>query len=154
MNINFSLLTPELLFSLISGKLSAAINRRLYRVFRQQAIEVTPEQWTVLYYLWSRDGVTQQELCNSTFKDKPSMTRLIDNLEKLNCVQRMPDKKDRRINIIKLTPRGRELEKLSKPLVLGTISEALDELSHEDIEVACRVLMRIFDNLKKSLENN
>lgn len=26
--------------------------------------------------------VTQQELCNVTFKDKPSMTRLIDNLEK------------------------------------------------------------------------
>ncbi len=154
MDINFSTLSPELLFSLISGKLSAAINRRLYRVFRQKAIEITPEQWTVLYYLWSRDGVTQQELCNLTFKDKPSMTRLIDNLEKLNCVQRIPSKKDRRINIIKLTTKGRGLEPITKPIVLSVIKEALSTLQQEDIEVACRVLMCIFDNLRNSLENS
>ena len=153
MDINFSLLHPELLFALISGKLSAAVNRRLYRAFRQQNIEVTPEQWTVLYYLWTRDGVTQQELCNSTFKDKPSMTRLIDNLEKLNCVQRIASKTDRRINIIKLSPRGKELEQESKPLVLAVIREALADLSQEDIKVSYHVLIRIFENLRNSLES-
>ena len=121
MDINFTTFTPELLFSMISGKLSAAISRRLYRVFRQEGIEVTPEQWTVMYYLWSRDGVTQQELCNLTFKDKPSMTRLIDNLEKLGCVNRLPIKSDRRINIIMLTHKGRELESVTKPVVLSVI---------------------------------
>ena len=154
MDINFSTLTPELLFSMISGKLSAAINRRLYRVFRTQGIEVTPEQWTVMYYLWTRDGVTQQELCNLTFKDKPSMTRLIDHLEKLNCVERIPSKRDRRINIIKLTEKGRELENITKPVVLNVIQEALSNLTRDDIDVACRVLISIFDNLRKSLEDN
>ena len=75
--MNFSELNIEMVFALMSGKLSAAINRKLYRSFRKLSIDITPEQWTVLYYLWSRDGVTQQELCNVTFKDKPSMTRLI-----------------------------------------------------------------------------
>lgn len=154
MDINFSTLTPELLFSMISGKLSAAINRRLYRVFRTQVIEVTPEQWTVMYYLWTRDGVTQQELCNLTFKDKPSMTRLIDHLEKLNCVERIPSKRDRRINIIKLTEKGRELETITKPVVLNVIQEALSNLTRDDIDAACRVLISIFDNLRKSLEDN
>lgn len=154
MDINFSTLTPELLFSMISGKLSAAINRRLYRVFRTQGIEVTPEQWTVMYYLWTRDGVTQQELCNLTFKDKPSMTRLIDHLEKLNCVERIPSKRDRRINIIKLTEKGRELETITKPVVLNVIQEALSNLTRDDIDAACRVLISIFDNLRKSLEDN
>ena len=154
MDIKFSTLTPELLFSMISGKLSAAINRRLYRVFRTQGIEVTPEQWTVMYYLWTRDGVTQQELCNLTFKDKPSMTRLIDHLEKLNCVERIPSKRDRRINIIKLTEKGRELETITKPVVLNVIQEALSNLTRDDIDAACRVLISIFDNLRKSLEDN
>lgn len=152
MDINFSTFTPELLFSMISGKLSSAISRRLHRVFRDEGIEVTPEQWTVMYYLWSRDGVTQQELCNLTFKDKPSMTRLIDNLEKLNCVIRVPSKRDRRINIIKLTDKGKGLETVTKPVVLGVIREALHTMSQEDIEVACRVLLCIFDNLRNSLE--
>lgn len=152
MDINFSTFSPELLFSMISGKLSAAISRRLYRVFRQEGIEVTPEQWTVMYYLWSRDGVTQQELCNLTFKDKPSMTRLIDNLEKLNCVERIPSKRDRRINIIMLTEKGHVLEGITKPVVLSVIREALASLSSDDIDVACRVLISIFDNLRNSLE--
>ncbi|MBR6749482.1 MAG: MarR family transcriptional regulator [Bacteroidaceae bacterium] len=154
MDINFSSFSPELLFSMISGKLSAAISRRLYRVFRREGIEMTPEQWTVMYYLWSRDGVTQQELCNLTFKDKPSMTRLIDNLEKLSCVERIPSKSDRRINIIKLTDKGRSLEPVTRPIVMGVIGEALATLSQEDIEVACRVLVCIFDNLRNSLEVN
>lgn len=154
MEINFKTFTPELLFSMISGKLSAAISRRLYRVFRQEGIEVTPEQWTVMYYLWSRDGVTQQELCNLTFKDKPSMTRLIDNLEKLGCVNRVPSKNDRRINIIMLTQKGRDLESVTKPVVLGVIREALSNLPSQDIDVACHVLTSIFNNLRASLEAN
>ena len=69
----------RLIFAILNGKVSAAINRKLYRNFRQGGLEISPEQWTVLIFLWEKDGVTQQELCNATFKDKPSMTRLIDN---------------------------------------------------------------------------
>lgn len=154
MDINFSTFTPELLFSMISGKLSSAISRRLNRVFRQEGIELTPEQWTVMYYLWTRDGVTQQELCNLTFKDKPSMTRLIDHLELHNYVVRVPSKRDRRINIIMLTDKGREQEPITKPIVMGVIREALQSLSQEDIEVACHVLTSLFDNIRNSLEMN
>ncbi len=153
MDINFSTFSPELLFSMISGKLSSAISRRLNRVFRQEGIELTPEQWTVMYYLWTRDGVTQQELCNLSFKDKPSMTRLIDNLEALQCVVRIPSKRDRRINIIMLTDKGREQEYITKPLVMNVIREALSNLSQEEIEVACHVLSSLFDNLRNSLED-
>lgn len=58
-----------------------------------------------------KDGVTQQELCNATFKDKPSMTRLIDNMEKQHLVIRVPDKKDRRTNKIHLTENGKNWKK-------------------------------------------
>ena len=150
--LDFSTFTPELLFSMISGKLSSAVSRRLYRVFREKNIEMTPEQWTVMYYLWTCDGVTQQELCNQTFKDKPSMTRLIDNLERLECVMRIPSKSDRRINIIKLTEKGKAMEAVTKPVVMSVIGEAFYSMSPEEIEVACRVLLGIFDNLRISLE--
>ena len=76
----------RLIFAILNGKVSAAINRKLYRNFRQNGLEISPEQWTVLIFLWEKDGVTQQELCNATFKDKPSMTRLIDNMERQHLV--------------------------------------------------------------------
>ena len=83
----------QLIFAILNGKVSAAINRKLSRNFRQNGVEITPEQWTVLLFLWEKDGVTQQELCNATFKDKPSMTRLIDNMERQHLVVRIADKK-------------------------------------------------------------
>ena len=147
--MNFSELNIEMVFALMSGKLSAAINRKLYRSFRKLSIDITPEQWTVLYYLWSRDGVTQQELCNVTFKDKPSMTRLIDNLEKQQLVGRSPGVKDRRINLIHLTDKGRELEVATKPLV----RTALDGFSDREVEMTIRIFAKVFGNLKNSLED-
>ena len=100
----------QLIFAILNGKVSAAINRKLSRNFRLNDMEITPEQWTVLLYLWEKDGVTQQELCNATFKDKPSMTRLIDNMERQHLVIRVPDKRDRRTNKIHLTEYGKKLE--------------------------------------------
>ena len=58
----------RLIFAILNGKVSAAINRKLSRNFRQNGLEITPEQWTVLIFLWEKDGVTQQELCNANFQ--------------------------------------------------------------------------------------
>src|SRR5881628_1323502 len=98
------------LYSFITGKASIAIARRLQRKFNQSGINLTIEQWSVLYHLWKQDGASQQELCNATFRDKPSITRLIDNLEKLNLVKRVASENDRRINLIYLTKQAQKLQ--------------------------------------------
>jgi DNA-binding MarR family transcriptional regulator len=56
----------------------------LQKNFKQANLDITIEQWSVLYHLWKEDGMSQQQLCDATFRDKPSITRLVDNLEKLN----------------------------------------------------------------------
>jgi DNA-binding MarR family transcriptional regulator len=140
-----------LVFSIMIGKVSMAINRKLYRDFKSAGLEFTPEQWTVLYCLWGKDGVTQQELCNKTFKDKPSMTRLIDNLEKQNYVVRIADATDRRTNIIHLTRLGKNSRDLANEVVLKAMNEAFDGVSGTDYELARRVLDIVFENLKVSL---
>ncbi len=98
------------LYSFISGKASTAIARRLQKKFNSNSLNLTIEQWSVLYHLWKEDGKSQQELCNATFKDKPSITRLVDNLEKLNLVKRVPDEGDRRINKVILTKTAQKLQ--------------------------------------------
>ena len=44
----------RLIFAILNGKVSAAINRKLYRNFRQNGLEISPEQWTVLIFLWEK----------------------------------------------------------------------------------------------------
>ena len=135
----------RLIFAILNGKVSAAINRKLYRNFRQGGLEISPEQWTVLIFLWEKDGVTQQELCNATFKDKPSMTRLIDNMERQHLVVRISD---RRTNLIHLTKTGKELEEKARLIANRTLMEALQGITVEELSVSQEVLRKIFFNTK------
>ena len=136
------------LYSFITGKASTALARRLQKNFKQNGLDITIEQWSVLYQLWKNDGMSQRELCNATYRDKPSITRLVDNLEKMKLVRRVPSKEDRRMNLIYLTDAARALQEGSMELANLTLNEALTGVSAADIELCKSVLQRVYDNLK------
>ena len=135
------------LYSFITGKASTAIARRLQKNFKQSGIEITIEQWSVLYHLWKEEGQSQQQLCDATFRDKPGITRLVDNLEKLKLVKRVPAKNDRRINLIYLTKEAKNLQEKTMELANRTLNEALNGVTNGQIETAKEVLQTVYDNL-------
>lgn len=136
------------LYSVITGMASIAVARRLQKNFRQAGLDITIEQWSILYHLWKEDGLSQQELCNRTFRDKPSITRLVDNLERQNLVKRVPSKEDRRINMVYLTDTAQALQETTIQLANQTMEEALVDVNKTDIEVTKKVLQQVYDNLK------
>jgi DNA-binding MarR family transcriptional regulator len=136
------------LYSFVTGKASTAIARRLQKKFNTAGLSITIEQWSVLYHLWKKEGISQQELCNATFRDKPSITRLVDNLEKLNLVKRVASEYDRRINLIYLTKQAQKLQEDTMLLAEQTLNEALETVPAERIEVCKEVLQIVYDNLK------
>ena len=135
------------LYSVINGMASTAVARRLQKNFRLAGLEITIEQWSVLYHLWKQDGLSQQELCNRTFRDKPSITRLIDNLEKQKLVKRMPSKEDRRINLVCLTDSAKLLQDKTIELANQTMDEALVGVHKNEIEIVKQVFQKVYDNL-------
>lgn len=136
------------LYSFITGKASTAIARRLQKKLNEAGLNLTIEQWSVLYHLWKQDGISQQELCNATFRDKPSITRLVDNLEKLGLVKRVSSESDRRINKIELTKQSLKLQDQTMLLAEETLNEALETVPAEKVEVCKEVLQIVYDNLK------
>lgn len=135
------------LYSVINAMAATAIARRMQKNFRQAGLEITIEQWSILYHLWKEDCLSQQELCNRTFRDKPSTTRLIDNLEKLQLVNRTASKTDKRINLICLTDTARELQQRTIDLANQTMDEALVDITKDEIETVKRVFQKVYDNL-------
>ncbi|CAN5212830.1 MarR family transcriptional regulator [soil metagenome] len=140
------------LYSVINGIASTAIARRLQKHFRQASLDITIEQWSILYHLWQQDCISQQELCRRTYRDKPSMTRLVDNLEKQKLVKRIASKEDRRKNLICLTQSARDLQNLTIDMANQTIDEALEGLNKTEIETAKKVLHRVHENLRNKKE--
>ncbi len=140
----------RLIFAIMNGKVSSAINRKLQRNFSAAGISITPEQWTVMLHLAERDGVTQQQLCNAVYKDKPSMTRLIDAMERANLVERRPDPHDRRANTVHLTAHGHEVKERAQKTALVTLKEALRGLRLDDLRTCQGAMRTVFENITAS----
>ena len=115
--------------------------------FNAAELNLTIEQWSVLYHLWRQDGMSQQELCNATFRDKPSITRLVDNLEKLQLVKRVASETDRRINLIYLTRYAQKMQEQTMSMAEETLNEALIGVESGRIDVCKEVLQIVYDNL-------
>lgn len=139
------------LYFVITGVANMALARRLQKYFREAGLDLTVEQWSILVHLWKNDGVSQQELCIRTFRDKPSITRLVDNLEKVGLVTRVASDTDRRINNVFVTTLGRDLRDQTMELANQTLNEGLEGIPKEDIEVTKRVLQQMYENLHGAL---
>lgn len=138
----------ELVFGVMSGRASSAINRKIYKRFNAEGFSITPEQWMVLQYLSLKDGISQKQLSEITFKDKTGITRMLDILERNKLIGRQLDPKDKRTNRVFLTAAGFELHNRAKQMVLEVMQSAVKGLSEEEIRMGERLLRRVFLNLE------
>ncbi|MBF0480381.1 MAG: MarR family transcriptional regulator [Desulfovibrionaceae bacterium] len=81
----------------------------LRRTFLAAGHDLTAEQWGVFLFVCREPGLTQSDLAERTFKDKPTITRILDRLEKKNLLGRRPNVLDRRSFTIYPTRVGLEL---------------------------------------------
>ena len=133
--------------SILNGRLSAAINRQLNRKFKAEGLDITTEQWSVLACIWNQDRLTQQEISDLTFKDKASITRLLDTLSKHNLVVRVSDPKDRRINLIHLTKAGIEMEQKAMAIVQDSFKMAIADIAPNDLLYTKNILYKLLNNI-------
>ena len=139
----------DLSIAYLVGRLSRAIIKRLSKKFQDAGIDVSYEQWSILVHLYRQDGQTQQALARIAVKDKAAITRLLNGLEKKNIVLRIPDRNDKRSNLVYLTNKAKEL----KPHLVGFVEEMLDEAEQgiaPDEMTRCRATINtIFANFDR-----
>ncbi|MEL6988401.1 MAG: MarR family transcriptional regulator, partial [Bacteroidota bacterium] len=67
---------------------------------------ITVDQWLVLNLVETSADVSQQDICEELSKDAPTITRIIDLLEKKKLIKRKQNPNDRRKFTIALTKNG------------------------------------------------
>ncbi|WKS95400.1 MarR family winged helix-turn-helix transcriptional regulator [Riemerella columbina] len=144
-----TILSNENRYNLLAGRVPMLVNRFLSQQLKNEGVPLTREQWSVLAVLWKSDGCSQQHIADATFRDKPSITRLIDNLEKEQLVERHNAPNDRRLNLIFLTPKGKKMEQKVLKVVNDTISKATENLSNEEILTIKNGFEKVYQNIKK-----
>lgn len=114
--------SDRFIFSLFIAQ--SAVKNHVIAELKRAGIKVTLAQSGVLFLLEEADGRKMNELSAGLRIDNSTTTGLIDRLEKLNLVKRLPNPKDRRSMKIYLTPKGAD-ESLKAKVVIKRINEEI-----------------------------
>lgn len=116
--------------------------------FKDNGIDITIDQWLVLNALSENEEITQSDLAEIVFKDKASMTRLIELLVLKKYVQRTAHDTSRRRFKLTITPKGHELIRQILPLVKENRKQALKQINFQELQQTEVVLKQISANCK------
>ena len=128
-------------------KAGRLIENKLKNNFEKKGISVTPQQWSILTVLWNEDGISQQKLADSFSKDKTSITRLLNNMEKNELILRRQDNSDKRNKKVFLTVKSKLLKRESIAIAEKTLLDALEGIDHKELKLTRNVLKKINGNL-------
>jgi DNA-binding MarR family transcriptional regulator len=106
-----------------------------------------PGQAFCLRLIGDQDGITQRDLAAELHLSRPTITRMLQSLEKAGAVVRRPDEADQRLTRVRLTPAGRALLEDHRGIASGYVNQTIATLPAEDR----RELARLLDELAASM---
>lgn len=130
------------------------IRQTLQKKLIEKSLDITVDQWVILDHLMKTDGISQQELGDLTFKDAPTITRIIDLIVKKGLVARETSKTDRRKFSILLTDAGRDVYSRVLPVVKSLRKAGWAHLSESDFNELMRILRTVFVNMEAHQNDN
>ncbi len=122
------------------------VRQDLINRFKMAGVDLTPEQWVVVSRLKSDGEMYQTDLANLSFRDKPTVSRIVDLLVKKDIVERRPDKSDGRKFFISLTKNGEEIVRKAYPEVNASRERGWTNLSDDEYDTLISTLDKIFEN--------
>jgi MarR family transcriptional regulator, transcriptional regulator for hemolysin len=119
--------------------------RKLSNLLQQRLKEydITPEQWSVLYQVDKADGLIQKEIAERTVKDKPTTTRILDQLEGKSYIYKKTGQQDRRSFLVHITEKGKSLIQETIPLEQKVINDVKQCMSEDEYDRLMELLLRI-----------
>lgn len=135
------------------GFLISKVHRLSGRVFTRllavRGMEINSAQGRILFVLWERDRVPIGELARQTGLGKSTLTAMLDRLETMGYVERVPAPNDRRSVLVARTDKDRALEK-----EYGEVSQAMTDVFYvgfrpSEIAAFESTLERIVGNLER-----
>ena len=114
---------------------------------RQVEVPLTPEQFILIDLLWNQGSMSQQQLADQVQKDKNSVTKLVDALERKGFVVRKQNRQDRRSNTLVLTEKAEALKHGAKQKGISILDEMLVGISEEELRSFLVTLHKLNRNM-------
>jgi DNA-binding MarR family transcriptional regulator len=128
----------------LMGKLHRSLRRNYDRQLK--SFSLTPCQFEVLMTLWNEDGIVLSELGRRVSRDGPTITGVVDRMEKKMLVKRKRNSSDRRVVKVHLTAKGQNM----KEQLATTKKEIFERITHD---LSLREINHLVTLLEKMMKN-
>lgn len=122
-------------------QISEAFGRRL------QNTGITRVQWIALYYVKTKNRISQRDLSNLMNVKDSSAGRLIDRLERDGFIERERNDIDRRVIYIKLTDKGDQLISDLMPFGIRFNDDLVAGIDEQELQIYEKVLKKMISNI-------
>ncbi|NWF67941.1 MAG: MarR family transcriptional regulator [Chloroflexi bacterium] len=106
-------------------------------------------QEMILFQLWEQEGLAQSQLVENLCVEPPTVTKMLQRLEKAGLVERRQDSEDGRISRVYLTTAGRALEAPVRQIWATLERDLAAGLSETEKMLLRRLLMQLQGNLQR-----
>ena len=136
-----------------SNDLMGKIHRGMRRFFEFQMKKfgITPPQFEVLIALWTEDGLVLSDLSKRLSRDGPTITGIIDRMEKKQLVRRERSTRDRRIIKVFVTSKAKEMKDELTNLQQTAGKDIIDNFSNNDLETLEYLLAKLLSNIEDKI---
>lgn len=104
-------------------------------------------QEILLMYLWETEGLTPSELAELVVVEPPTLTKMLQRLEKAGILERRPDENDARSYKVYLTEAGRTLQEPVTHIWNVLEKRILTDMTLEEQLLLRRLLLQVRRNL-------
>lgn len=125
------------------------IKQSYLKAFRSIGVDITTEQWVVLDNLSRNDGLSQNDLATASFKNAPTLSRILDLMVKKKWLIRRRSETDGRSWLIFLTEEGRKTHSIASAEVKKLRTKGWQGLSDEDFTRFYEIMDTIFSNFSE-----
>ena len=132
-------------FVFLISKVCQKLITNLQKSFSESGIEVTPIQVMLLFFLQQNNGLSLTQISQGLTLENPTVTGLIDRLEKSGYVKRSDHPSDRRVYLVHLTEKGNKVAKKALPVVKKLNEQIKEGYSKEEIGNFTKVLFGAFN---------
>ena len=99
-----------------------------------------PGQIFCLHVLAGHDGISQRDLAEALRLSPPTVSKMLQAMQKAGAVERRPDAADQRLTRVFLTTAGRDLERQLRGVVAEFVNETIGELPENDRRELAKLL--------------
>lgn len=114
---------------------------------RTHGIDITPEQFLLIDLLWNEGPMSQQKMADLMQKDKNSIKKIVDGLEKKGLVLRNRNTSDKRSNTLVLSKEAEEMKVGAKEFGLSILDDVLKDIPENEVQTFVDVLQKMNKNM-------